>query len=61
VVVLRYRALHVVVWAVHARIAFVHARETFVHTIGGVVHRFMHRWIWLVHGPSTGWVMVHPF
>jgi hypothetical protein len=40
---------------------FVHAREAFVHTLGGVVHRFMHRWIWVVNGSSTGTVMVHPF
>jgi hypothetical protein len=51
----------VVVWAIHTRIAFVHARETFVHRLGGVVHRFVHRWIWVVHGSSTGLGMVHLF
>jgi hypothetical protein len=61
VVVLQYRALHVVVLAIHARIAFVHAREAFVHTLGGVVHAFVHRRIRVVHGSSTGAVIAHSF
>jgi hypothetical protein len=41
--------------------AFVHAQKAFVHRLGDVVHRFVHRWIWVVHGSSTRVVMVHPF
>jgi len=61
VVVLWHGALHVVVWPIHTRIAFIHAWEAFVHRLGGVVHRFVHRWMWVVHGSSTGTAMVHLF